>query len=174
MPCGGLLEARLPQPKTAAELEAAATHFGAPLMRREGARSRRLEETIAEGAKASRRDPTVFRALPVVVQKHWRVLNWDRLEDCARRANAKREVGLLLDLTGSLGDVPELSKRARARFTDHRWKCFEFFFEPRNGYEKKLAEARTPALVKRWKFHMNMDLPSMRSILEKHRAASAT
>lgn len=163
-----LLKASLPQPRTAEALEAAVTHFGAPLLRRAGAETRSLEETLAEGAKSSRKDPTLFRTLPVVVMKHWRALDWDRLQDSALRMNARREVGLVLDLTGTVAALSELSERARERFRDHRRKSFEYFFEPRNEYERKLAEARTPPVVKRWKFHMNIDLLSLRSTVEKH------
>lgn len=148
-------------------LDASAAFFGAPLLRETPAQTRSLESTLAVGAKLSRRDPTLFRTLPVLVLRNWRSFNWSKLRDCAQKANSKREVGLLLDLAGSLGSVPEISAHARD-FEDHRRTVPEYFFESRSEFDEKLARRRTPSVVRRWKFLMNMDLETLRSTVSAH------
>jgi hypothetical protein len=148
-------------------LEASVAFFGAPLLRSAPKKTQPLERTLALSAKRSRLDPTLFRVLPVLVLKNWQSVDWVRLRDCSLKADSKAEVGMLLDLTGFLADVPELRTRSKS-FRDERRSQLEYFFHPRNPADEELAKAKTPALVRDWQFLMNMDLDTLRSSLRTH------
>lgn len=148
-------------------LEASAAYFGAPLLRERPAEVHSLESTLALCAKRSRRDPTLFRTLPLLVLRNWRSLDWSKLLDCSRKEHSKPEVGLLLDLAGHLAGLPELSVKSKL-FEDDRRQSLEYFFEARSEFDEKLADRRTPELVRKWRFLMNMDLETLRSTVTTH------
>lgn len=148
-------------------LEASAAYFGAPLLRSSPALTQPLEETLALSAKRSRQDPTLFRVLPVLVLKNWLSVDFGRLRDYALKADSKTEVGMLLDLTGFLSNLPELRSRSKP-FRDERRSRPEYFFHRRSHADEELANARTPAVVRGWQFLMNMDLETMKSSLRTH------
>jgi len=156
-----------PRPRDDSRLEAAAAHFGAPLLRSSPAPTQPLEEMLALSAKRSRQDPTLFRILPVLVLKNWTSIDWGRLRDCSLKADSKTEVGMLLDLTGLLSEVPELRSHSKA-FRDERRSRLEYFFHRRSRADEELANARTPTVVRDWQFLMNMDLETMKSSLKTH------
>ena len=153
--------------------EASAAYFGAPLLREAPRGLQPLETTLAIGAKKARQDPTLFRALPVLVLRNWRSVDWTRLRDCSLGADSKQEVGMLLDLTGVLADVPELSKRASA-FADERRHRLEYFFDRRTEFDERLAGRRTPRVVRQWNFLMNMDLEMLRAAVKTHEPSAAS
>lgn len=153
-------------------LDAAMAWFGAPLLRAEPKRHGSLENAFANAAKSARRDPTLFKTLPVVLLKNENAFDWDLLRDCALRACSKAEVGMLLDVTAEVADSSAL-RQVATTFRDHRRVRMEFFFEPRNEFDEHLAKKRTPSVVRRWKYWMNMELDSLRSTVKKFEKVSS-
>jgi DNA-binding transcriptional ArsR family regulator len=140
--------------------------YGAPLGERPGA-TLPLHEALLQGLKQARRDATVLRTLPVVVRKNVTKLDWSALKERARRLNLKAELGMLLDLTATVAQMPSLHEHAN-ELRDRRRRRREFFPILRSKYEQELARRRTPPVVASWGFYMNMSEDLFRSVLEAH------
>lgn len=126
-----------------------------------------LEEALAEGAWASRHDTAVARVMPVCLWSQRHRIDPKRLLVHARRVDAKRATGMLLELTAVLSRDRSFRKWADA-FQDKRVRRQEdFFLRPHSKYEKRLADKNTPAAARRWHFRMNMGLDSFESTFAK-------
>ncbi|MFP5503625.1 MAG: hypothetical protein ACLGIN_14135 [Candidatus Sericytochromatia bacterium] len=153
---------RAPEPLSSIRETLAA--FGAPLMGVERKAHCPLETALVKGLRAAKSDGTLLRVLPVVLVRNRHRLDWVDLAERARAEGLKAELGLLLDLTGRLLNDEELRKRGQG-LRDRRRTSMRYFPEPRNRYERQLAEASSPPVAKDWGFHMNMSENSFRSLL---------
>jgi DNA-binding transcriptional ArsR family regulator len=141
--------------------------FGAPLLGDEPQRHYTLSDTVLRGLKLARIDATVLRVLPLVVAKHAHNFDWTDLRERARRMNLKAELGMLLDLTSDVANLPALRTEADP-LRDGRRKRERFFLPVHGQGERKLARMRTPASAARWQFYMNMPEDLFRETLRKH------
>lgn len=141
--------------------------YGAPLLGEEPKAVFSLTETLLRGLKAASTDATVLRVLPVVVAKHARELDWADLTERARRMNLRAELGMLLDLTATVADLPDLRARAEA-LSDARRKRPRYFPRVEGAFERQLAARRSPDSARRWHFLMNMTEESFREMVRKH------
>ncbi len=141
--------------------------YGAPLLGEEPKAVFPLAETLLRGLKTARKDATVLRVLPVVVAKHVQDLDWTDLAERARRMNLRAELGMLLDLTADVADLPELHARTET-LSDARRKRPRYFPLVEGAFERQLAAKRTPGAARRWHFLMNMTEESFRETVRKH------
>ncbi len=141
--------------------------FGAPLAGEEPKPAFSLPETLLRGLKAARVDATVLRVLPVVVAKHASELDWKDLTERARRMNLRSELGMLLDLTAKVADLPNLRAHAD-QLSDARRKRPRYFPFVEGAFERQLAARRSPESATRWHFLMNMTEDSFRETVRKH------
>lgn len=173
-PAAAPLRALLTAATTAAKTEPAdrkvrrsLAAFGAPLQGEEPRASWPLAESLLRGLRLARADATILRVLPVVLAKHAREIDWTDLKERARRMNLRSELGMLLDLTGTVAGLPELRAHAE-ELADARRTRVRFFPEVSGSYERRLAEHRSPPSAKRWHFAMNMTEESFRDLVRKH------
>lgn len=141
--------------------------YGAPLVEVERQAHMPLEATLLAALEAARSDGTVLRVLPVVVAHQRGRLDWVELLEEARKAGLKAELGFLLTLTGELLGDESLKARALA-LRDRRRTRMAYLPEPRNRFERQIAEEASPAMAKAWGFYMNMSVDSFRSLMAKH------
>jgi len=143
--------------------------LGAPLAGVEPRASLDAETALARALARAREDATLLRVLPVVLARHWRTLDWPRLETQARADGSLETLGMLLELTGKLAGVPALRERAERLWS--RRATTEFFFSPKNQFDEELARERTPPFARRWGFLLNMGEDSFRGLFERHLAS---
>lgn len=155
-----------PAPQPLGHIRETLAAFGAPLMGVERKADCSLETALVKGLREAKNDGTLLRVLPVVIARNRRRLDWVELAESARAEGLKAELGLLLDLTGRLLNDEELRQRGQG-FRDRRRTSMRYFPEPRNRYERQLAETASPSVAKDWGFHMNMSEDSFRSLLAK-------
>jgi predicted transcriptional regulator len=141
--------------------------YGAPLLAYKPRRHLPLEEALIQGLRAAKRDGTLLKVLPVVVAKNAQVLDWAALKENAKREKLRAELGMLVDLTADVAQMPELKERVRD-LEDRRRTVTSFFCEPRSKYERELAKSVTPAAARKWHFLMNLGEDTLRSALRKH------
>jgi len=104
-------------------------------------------------------------ALPVLLRRN-RSLDVPSVVARARSDEDVRVLGLLLELTGRLGDAPELL--AAAARLPRQFTRPEFFFAPRGPRCRALVERRTPEVARAWGWLVNMPEESFASLLAKH------
>jgi DNA-binding transcriptional ArsR family regulator len=140
---------------------------GAPLLGEQPKVVFGLPETILRGLKAARNDATILRVLPVVIAKHAKELDWTDLAERARRMNLRAELGMLLDLTAEVANIPDLKARAEG-LRDARRKRLRYYPFVEGAFERQLAAQRSPGAARRWHFLMNMTEDSFRETVRKH------
>ena len=131
-----------------------------------------LEELVAAGLHLTHTDASVARALPIVLWRNRARLRFDELARVARQEGEGATLGLFLDLTSQLTNDPELAKVARS-LEDTRSPSTAFFFTAAADTVagRELAEIRTPAVARRWRFLMNMPFDSFETLFRKHSGA---
>lgn len=143
--------------------------YGAPLAAWEGHRRLSLEEAVAQGLLLSHQDSTLLRTLPVVLARNATRLDFVQLKMRAEQLGCEAELGMLLELTSQLTGDARLADTARtlehARHAEPR-----FYFEPRGPFERKYTPQRTPALMRRWGFFLDMSADVFGALLAKHGA----
>ncbi len=154
---------------SAREVRESLAGWGAPLAGVEARRHFPLGESLLRGLEAARQDGTVLRVLPTVLAGHLDEVDWTELKEDARRRKQKAELGMLVELTGNLLGRADLRERVAA-LRDRRRRTLRYFPTARSGFEKELAQKRTPAAARSWGFWMNLSEDSFRSTLERHRA----
>ncbi len=141
--------------------------YGAPLAAWRAHAHLSFEQTLVAALPLARRDSTVMRVLPLVVLQNEARADWGRLVEDATRLGVAAELGLVLDLAARAGDRPELGQRARTLASEAVPEP-QFFFEPRNAFDRELARRRSPETARRWGFFLNMDEATFRAVCEKH------
>ena len=111
--------------------------MGAPLAGFRPQASLTPEVALVQGLLFARTNATLLRALPVVLARCWRTLDWLRVEQEARARGALDTLGMLAELTGLLAEAPELTERARPWWQPAREA--RFFFPTRNSFDRELA-----------------------------------
>jgi hypothetical protein len=166
---------RIPLP---AELESPApelvvdalAEFGAPLWSSGQSTRLSLEEAILLGLGASRRQPSLFHVLPIVLHKNRARLSWPELRARADAAT-RPALGMLLDLTAEASG----SERLRA-WAAELWEAGArqepvtpfFTTRPLGARYLALAQQRTPAVVRRWGFLTATPIEDVKAALERH------
>lgn len=143
--------------------------WGAPLVAAEGRRAKSLEAALLAGLELSRRDGTVLRVMPTVLARNAARVDWQELEEGARRRKLKSELGWLLEQTAELANEPALARRGE-KLRDRRRRSVRCFPEVKSRFERELAHQRSPPIARRWGFAMNVSVESLRSTFERHRA----
>jgi hypothetical protein len=124
-----------------------------------------LPEALLHGLRVSYTDAEVLLALPGVLARHGRDLDWTDLRERARRMKLKAELGLLLELAAEVAGMPALAGEAGG-LRDRRRSVPRCLPEERSGYERRLADERTPEVARRWGFRMNLTLEAFRSAFD--------
>ena len=134
-----------------------------------------LEELVAAGLHLTHTDASVARALPIVLWRNRARLRFDELAERARHKGEGATLGLFLDLASQLANHPELADVART-LEDTRSPSTTFFFAGAGDTAagRELAELRTPAAARRWRFLMNMPFDSFESLFRKHSGADGS
>lgn len=143
--------------------------YGAPLAGVEPKAEMRREEALVAGLRGTRTDPTLLRVLPVMLLRNEEKLDWNEVRSRAGREKLKSELGLLLDLTAEVAGKPGLHARTRG-LLDRRRRVPRYLPEPANEFERRLADKRTPAVVRRWGFRANVSEDSVGEFVRKHLA----
>lgn len=129
-----------------------------------------LEELFPRATRLARRDATVLRTLPLLFARHGEQLSLEHLKETAAREKQESEVGMLLALTGHLTGNERLLQAAEL-FAHARSPVPELFFlSAHSEREYRLAQLRTPSIVREWGFLMNMPEDVFRTVLEKYSA----
>lgn len=129
----------------------------------------KLEELLPQATRLAHHDATVLRTLPLLVARHAEELSVDLLQRAATREQQEAEIGMLLALTGSLIGNEKLQRSAEV-FAHARKSTPELFFQTSGSdREYRLAQLRTPQVVREWGFLMNMPEDVFRTLLDKYR-----
>jgi hypothetical protein len=123
---------------------------------------------VVEGLVGAHLDATLLRVLPLVLVLNRSRLDWGQLKELARRQRVKAELGMLLELTAKLGQLPELLRHAND-LKDRRRKAMTFFQEPKSRFERELTKRHTPSVAKKWGFWLNMGEDAFLQTLSLHR-----
>jgi len=140
--------------------------FGAPLLGWRPVASEPLESALVQALVLSHRDATLLRVLPVVVARNRRSRQFARLRELARTHGAVAELGMLLDLTGSLLGDASLTTEAKNLEQGRPAILREYFASP-GPFGRAVAERHTPAAARRWGFVLNMSEDVFASLLRK-------
>jgi transcriptional regulator with XRE-family HTH domain len=145
-------------------------HLGAPLygtssMKRESVP--RPEHVLAEALQLAREDATVARALPVAVWRTREAVDMAELRRMAAQRGQVRTLGFFLELTSELSGDTSLAREAHKVRPRSKPRRAVQFFRVRSRLERRLAEAKTPDVARRWNFRMNMSLDSFTSMFRK-------
>jgi DNA-binding Lrp family transcriptional regulator len=159
--------AKAPTNDVDVEVKESLAAYGAPLLAYKPCRHLPLEEALVQGLRAAKRDGTLLKVLPVVLLKNVQALDWAVLKENAKREKLRAELGMLVDLTADVADMPGLKEKVRD-LEDRRRTVTSFFHEPRSKYERELAKSATPAAARKWHFLMNLGEQTLRSTLQKH------
>jgi hypothetical protein len=141
---------------------------GAPLGAEEASSSEMpLEQGLAAALSLAHRDPTVARVLPLVLWRHRKRLDFDRLRREAAQRDEDQSLGLFLMLAGRISNERQLVQAA-APLRDRRRRRVRMFFSGHHGPRALAATRRnTPPEARRWGFLMNMGVDSFRSTFAK-------
>lgn len=126
-----------------------------------------VERVVAAALSLSHREPTVARVLPVVLWRHRKNMDMNRLVEEATRYDERQALGYFLELAGRLGADPQLRKTAQSLNDKRRSRSRMFFAGHHGPYELGLTRRNTPPVAKKWGYLMNMPVDSFRSTFEK-------
>jgi len=123
------------------------------------------ETALARALVLSHHDPTLAKALPVLIDKLADRLDKGELVRTAKELGQKHTLGFFLQLTEALSGRSEL----RASLKDGRQRRSLHFFPASTGrYSRELAKKNTPEIARDWLFIMNMPMSSFQSFFKKH------
>ncbi|HUU02392.1 MAG TPA: winged helix-turn-helix domain-containing protein [Myxococcota bacterium] len=126
------------------------------------------EEALARALVLAHRDPSLAKALPVLVYKLCDELDWNDLLGRSRELRELRALGFFLQLAGQLSGRDDLKTMASS-LHDGRERKQRNFFQTRSGeFYERLAKINTPEIAGSWNYIINMPLESFRSFFEKH------
>ena len=145
--------------------------YGAPLLAGAADSPLPLVETLLRGLALARSDAAALVALPVVLARQARDVDFRELKEGARRQKLKAELGLLFDLTADVGGMPELRAHASG-LADGRRRLRRSLPASLGTREWELAEGRSPPAALRWNFRMNTTEEAFRAAFEDGRALS--
>lgn len=143
-------------------------HFGAPLYGESLVRGRRapdLERLVVGSLALARRDPTVARALPVLLWRQRAQLDLPKLRKLAQQRGRARALGFFLDLSGQLSGSRTLKRASKAPKRAPATR--NFFAGTHTRLAKYVAEQNTPAVARAWGYRMNMGLDAFAGTFTK-------
>jgi hypothetical protein len=126
------------------------------------------EESLARGLELAHRDPSVVRAMPVLLSRLAPQLELDRLESLAGDRGLRRTLGFFADLTSTLAGPSRLAPLARRLRDRRRTRVAPFFSTPASRFEEALMKERTPEVARRWHFLMNMPIEDLQAFFARH------
>ena len=151
-------------------------HYGAPLYGESmlaGRAAPDLEKLVVDGLALSRRDPSVTRALPVLLRRRRGDLDLAKLRRLAEDMGRARALGFFLDLTARLSGDRRFRRGAAALRPSTHFPPADFFTTHRGALARALAEQNTPAVARAWGYRMNMGMDAFESMFAKATAREA-
>lgn len=97
-------------------------YFGGPLRTRRRQAHFELEVAVAKGLSAAKRDPTVLKAIPVVLLKNRATVKWSALKEEVRKLKVKHELEKVVELAADVSGRAELKAHV-ADLKDSRRKA---------------------------------------------------
>lgn len=144
------------------------TAYGAPLAGWEPRPHLLLEETIAQGLVLSHSNATILRTLPLLIARNAATIDWPRLVRSADHHQVNAELGLIVELAAMFTADESLRRIMNDTWPQSSPATPRHYFPVAGKYDAALAERRTPAVVRKWGFLMNMTEDSFRSMFDKH------
>lgn len=123
-----------------------------------------------DGLALSRRDPSLVRALPVLLWLRRGDLDMTRLRRLAARKGRERTLGFFLDLTARLSRDRGLRNAAAALGPARSLRATKFFTRCETALARAVAEERAPPVARAWGYRMNMPMDSFKTLFDKSRA----
>jgi hypothetical protein len=105
--------------------------------------------------------------LPLAIARNRALLDLPELRRLAVQRGQGSTLGFFLDLTAELSGDHGLARAARPLRPRRAPKRASQFFKVRSRLERRLAEAKTPDVARRWNFRMNMSMDSFASMFRK-------
>jgi hypothetical protein len=143
--------------------------LGAPILT--GGTPRRVESperAIAAGLQLARLDAHVALSLPLVLARHWRELDPQKLAHFARGAGEGRTLGFLLEITSRLAGSRKIRAQARSMRDRRVRRTTDFFVRTKQSrFGRELAERNTPAEARAWHFRMNLPYEAFAQLFEE-------
>lgn len=141
--------------------------YGAPLAGYPAARDMSLEAAVVSALGRLEDDSTLTLVLPVVLAKNARHLDLTALTAEAKAAGLLARLGMLLDVTAEVTPLHSVREVACQLFAFRNPEPV-FLPAPRSRFGEQLARLRTPSMVRRWGFLMNVSEDSLRTFARKH------
>jgi len=129
-----------------------------------------LETLVIEVLPLSRRDPSVTRALPVLLWRRRRDLDLAKLVRLAQARGRERTLGFFLDLTARLSGDRRLRSAAAALRPSSPRPSTNFFTNHQGALARVLADQNTPPVARVWGYRMNMGMDVFESMFAKAKA----
>jgi len=178
-PCAGILKKLLSETSKSfasqpgfdkAEVLANLGRLGLPIVA--GGRSTETtmpaEIALARALVLAHHDPTLAKALPVLLHKLADRLDMVKLVKLSKELGQKSTLGFFLQLTEFLSGRSELSELYGSLKDNRLRQTRNFFSMPSGRYSRKLAEKNTPEIARDWFFTINMPISSFQAFFNKH------
>jgi hypothetical protein len=148
-------------------------HYGAPLYGESmlsGRAAPDLERLVVDALALSRRDPSVTRALPVLLWRRRGDLDMAKLRRLAGARGRARTLGFFLDLAARLSGDRRLRSTAAALRPLSPFPRTNFFTNHQGPLARALAEENTPPVARSWGYPMNMGMDAFESMFARAKA----
>ena len=148
-------------------------HYGAPLYGESmlsGRAAPDLEKLVVDALALGRRDPSLTRALPVLLWRRRGDLDMAKLSRLARGKGRERTLGFFLDLAGRLSGDRRLRSAAVALRPSSPRRPTNFFTNHQGQLARALADKNTPPVARSWGYRMNMGMDAFESMFAKAKA----
>jgi hypothetical protein len=148
-------------------------HYGAPLYGESmlaGLTAPDLEKLVVDALALSRRDPSVTRALPVLLWRRRADLDMAKLSRLAQAKGRERTLGFFLDLAARLSGDRRLRSAAAALRPSSPRPSTNFFTNHQGALARVLADQNTPPVARAWGYRMNMGMDVFESMFAKAKA----
>jgi len=148
-------------------------HYGAPLYGESllsGLAAPDLERLVVDALALSRRDPSVTRALPVLLWRRRGDLDMAKLRSLAQAKGRERPLGFFLDLAARLSGDRRLRSAAAVLRPSSLHASTNFFTNHQGPLARALADQNTPPVARSWGYRMNMGMDVFESMFAKAKA----
>ena len=149
-------------------------HFGAPLYGESMLSGRAvpdLEKLVVDSLALCRRDPSVTRALPVLLWRRRGDLDMAKLRRLAQAKGRERTLGFFLDLAARLSGDRRFRSAAAALRPSSPHRSTNFFTSHQGALARALADRNTPPVARSWGYRMNMGMDAFESMFAKAKAS---
>jgi hypothetical protein len=148
-------------------------HYGAPLYGESmlsGRPAPDLERLVVDALALSRRDPSVTRALPVLLWRRRGELDLEKLRRLAQANGRARTLGFFLDLAARLSGDRRFRSAAAALRPSSPPPATNSFTNHQGPLARALADRNTPPVARSWGYRMNMGMDAFESMFAKAKA----